>query len=55
MSARQQRKRTQAKVRHNNAWNWRFDRFVRAVVAAHTPLAKAFESAYERSRNERDV
>jgi len=55
MSARKQRKRTQYKVRCGNSWNWRFDRFMRSVLAAYNPLAKALESAYERARNERHL
>jgi len=55
MSARKQRKRTQYKVRCGNAWNWRFDRFVRAVASAYNPLANAFAEVYEKARNERDV
>jgi hypothetical protein len=55
MKIRKQRKRMQAKVRSGNAFNWRFDKFVRQVVEAYRPLSKAFEEAYTKSRNEQQA
>ena len=50
MKLRQQRKRIQKRIRHNNAWNWSFDKFTRAVVKVYYPLSKAMEEAYMNSR-----
>lgn len=55
MSLRKRRKLAQAKVRHGNAFNWWFDKFVRRVVEAYRPLNKALEEAYAKARNERQL
>jgi len=52
MKQRHRRKLAQASISHNNAWNWSFDKFVRAVVAACTPMSKALKKAYEKARDE---
>ena len=53
-SLRKRRKQVQAAISRNNAWNWSFDRFVRAVVAAHNKMAKAMEEVYTKARESRD-
>jgi hypothetical protein len=55
MKVRKHRKHMQAKVRHGNAFNWWFDKFVRRVVEAYRPLSKALEEAYAKARNERQL
>jgi hypothetical protein len=52
---RNRRKLVQAAIRHNNAWNWAFDKLIRAVCAAHNKMGKALEEAYEKARNERQA
>jgi hypothetical protein len=55
MKMRKHRKLVQCKVRHGNAFNWRFEKFVRRVIEAFKPLNKAFEEAYAKSRNEQQT
>ena len=55
MKLRKHRKYMQAKVRHGNAFNWSFDKFVRHVVEACRPMSKALEEAYAKARNERQL
>ncbi len=52
-SVRKRRKLVQAHIRRNNAWNWSFDRFVRAVVAASNRMSKAMAEVYAKAREER--
>ena len=35
MTLRQIRKRAQKRIKCNRAWDWSFERFIRAVCAAH--------------------
>ena len=51
---RKRRKLVQSSIAHNNAWNWSFDRFVHAVVAAHNKMARAMEEVYTKARESRD-
>lgn len=53
-SLRKRRKQVQAAIARNNAWNWSFDRFVRAVVTAQNKMAKAMEEVYTKARESRD-
>lgn len=53
-SIRKRRKLVQAHIRRANAWNWSFDRFVRAVVNASNRMSKAMEEAYAKARKERE-
>ena len=53
-STRKRRKATQAAIKHNNAWSWSFDKFVRAVVTASNKMSKAMEEAYAKSRAQHD-
>lgn len=53
-SARKRKRLIYARVAHNNAWNWSFDRFVRAVVAAHNKMAKVLEETYAKAREKHD-
>jgi hypothetical protein len=55
MKLKKHRKYMQAKVRHGNGFNWAFDKFVRAVVEAYRPINKAFEEAYAKARDERQL
>jgi len=52
-SIRKRRKAVQVTIRRNNAWNWSFDKFVRAVVTASRKMSKAMEEAYAKSREQR--
>ena len=54
MNLRQRRRAVQASIARNNAWDWSFDRFIRAVVAAHNRMSKALEEAYARARERHD-
>ena len=49
-SMRKRRKAMQAAIRHNNSWDWAFDKFVRAVVTASNKMSKAMEEAYAKAR-----
>lgn len=51
-SIRKRRRLVQAHIRRNNAWNWSFDRFVRAVVAAWQPVMGAAARAYAIAREQ---
>ncbi len=53
-SIRKRRKQVQQSIRHNNAWNWSFNKFVRAVCAAHNKMAKAMEQVYAKAREQYD-
>lgn len=35
MTLKQIRKRAQKRLKYNRAWDWSFERFIRAVCAAH--------------------
>jgi hypothetical protein len=52
MKLRHRRKLALAQIRHNNAWNWSFDKFVRAVVAAWQPAMGAAALAYAKAREQ---
>lgn len=52
-SVRKRRKVVLAQIRHNNAWNWSFDRLVRTVVRVFSQMSKAMEEAYAKARQER--
>jgi hypothetical protein len=54
MKARKFRKRVQGNIRRNRGWEFAFDRFVRAVVAAANKMSKAMEEAYAKSRVQHD-
>lgn len=54
ISVRKRRKLTQVSIAHNNAWNWSFDRFIRAVVAAHNRMSKVLEETYAKARERHD-
>jgi hypothetical protein len=53
MKLRHQRKRVLKRISINNAWNWSFDRFVRAVVTASNRMSKAMAEVYAKAREER--
>ena len=53
-SMRKRRKQAQKSIRHNNAWNWSFDKLVRAVCAAHNKMAKVMEEVYAKARGQHD-
>jgi len=53
-SMRKRRKQAQQSIRHNNAWNWSFDKFVRVVCAAHNKMAKAMQEVYAKARGQHD-
>jgi hypothetical protein len=55
MNIRKQRKRTQERIRQNRAWDWSFEKFLRAVVNATNKMSKALEEAYVKERNERQL
>ena len=52
-SIRKRRKLVLARLHRNSAWNWSFDRFVRAVVAAGNRFNKAAAEVYAKAREER--
>ena len=52
-SARKRRKAAQAAIRHNNSWNWAFDKFVRAVVTVSSKMSKAMAEVYAKAREHR--
>lgn len=52
-SVRKRKKVVLAQIRHNNAWNWSFDKFVRAVVRVSAQMSKAMEAVYAKARQER--
>ena len=53
MKLRHRRKLVLARLHHNSAWNWSFDRFVRAVVTASNRMSKAMAEVYAKAREER--
>lgn len=54
MRVRKRRKAAQAAIRHNNSWNWSFDKFVRAVVTVSNRMSKAMAEVYAKSRAQHD-
>ena len=55
MSMRKRRKLAQAKIRHGNAFNWALEKMIRRICASYKNLDKAFEEAYAKARNERQL
>jgi hypothetical protein len=55
MNLRKHRKYMQVKVRHGNAFNWALEKMIRRICASYKNLDKAFEEAYAKARNERQL
>jgi tellurite resistance protein len=52
MKVRRIRKRTQDHIRRNRSWDWSFEKFTRAVIAASARMSRAMSEVYAKSREE---
>jgi hypothetical protein len=55
MKIKKHRKYTLARMRYNNVYKWRIEKFIRKIAEAFIPLSKALEQAYAKARNERQL
>ncbi len=53
MKLRRRRKLVLAQIRHNNAWNWSFEKFVRRVVEVCRPFSEVMAEVYLKAHKER--
>lgn len=53
MKLKRRRKLVQARIHHNNAWNWAFEKFLRRVVEVCRPFRDALAEAYLKAHKER--
>ncbi len=53
MKARKRKRIIQKQICYNNSWNWSFDKFTRAVVAASSRMSAKMAEVYAKARQER--
>ena len=54
MNAKKRKRVVLNRIRYNNSWGWRYDKFTRAVVAAHERFSAKVEEVYAKARQERE-